>query len=83
MNPEQLLNQVEQAMSVPPTSISGKWLLTIISGKIVLVNAEFTPHPIIIFATITDEQLACGLTQKEWNQLKTKLTNYFSQKGLS
>lgn len=82
MNPEQLLNQCVQAMANHPPSPTGFWYITVKDNAITLVPVLGKTPPDLTFATITYEQLQRGLTCKEWNQLKTKLANYFFQRGL-
>lgn len=73
MNPEQLLNDVAEAIKKRPASTATRYWLIGIRGKFSCIPVAPGPPDCVILGTFNDNDLTKGLTCRQWAQVMSEL----------
>jgi len=80
MNPEQLLNQAEEAIAHRPDSAARNWWVCYVRGKIRCVPTLSIIDDGNIFGTYTTDELRIGLTINQWDLMCYKMSKFFRER---
>lgn len=73
MNPEQLLNQVANAIKNRPVSGANKYWICYIGGDFACIPVEPCTQDSHVVGTYTVKELTEGLSTRQWAKLLTKI----------
>lgn len=79
MNPEKLLDEVATAIKHRTISTSFRWYLIYYYNRVTCVPSYVPVPPEIILDEFTEQQVQRGFTTKEWDQLSTKVTEFYKE----
>lgn len=79
MNPEQLLEEVATAIKHRTISTTFKWYIVFYYDRITCVPTYVNVPVEIIIHTFTEKMVQDGFTPQQWQQLKTKATEFYKE----
>lgn len=82
MNPEQLLNEVEELMEYARAIGLQRTHLCFWEGKLQLLSPSHTTERHTVFMVLNTTALHRGLCLNEWDHLKAQLAHFFKERNL-
>ncbi len=79
MNPEQLLVEVAIAIRYRCISTTHRWHVIYYQDRITCVPSYENVPTEIILTVFTEHQIKAGFTDKHWDDIKTKVTEFYKE----
>jgi len=80
MNPEQLLNSVEECIKERPKLDAKLWVIVWHENRLKCIPDKAKMSDMVIFAMLHVDDLTQGLTIKSWSNIAKKITEFFENK---